>query len=966
MKKKKIFNRYIYLLIIMILIFAAILSRLAILQIVKADEYKDKANTKAVTEIAENAPRGQILDNTGEVLATNKQSYNVTFAETEDSLNSFFDTMDGLFKILDGNKAVQKDDFQLKVNPYSFQFAASDEDTKKALEIRFKRDKGLNDKVRKKVFPKVKDKLTDDQEDEINNKLLEITPEETFNYLVDLYMVSPEKIFESIINQYKKSPEDTITRLQERYKITVDDNIKLLLDQYIKASKKQIKDDLLKQLIKKCNIEKSKLSPEKQVELERRYIVVKDALKMQSFTGYKPVVIASNISKETADIIYQKLNDFPGIDISLQPMRTYPYGQLGSAVLGYISKVGSDSRYEEKGYDINTDYIGVQGIEGAFEDKLKGSKGGSVVKLNRNGRVIEELGRRESYPGQSIQLTIDRNVQYAAETALDKTMLELQKQGRVKDVNTANATRGAAVAIDVKTGAVLALASRPGFDPNDFSNPSGLSTDTFKKYFDPDYVAYGKSRNLPSSLIEKLFPVNSKTQKRYDAFDFAPKPLYNYATYSLVPPGSTFKPATAVAGLESGAITRGFGIPDNGHFKGADGKDIHFDVGGYGYVDLTKALAVSSNPYFMTVGDKLLQLSDYKNYDVLAQYAWKLGLGEKPSANAKYSTGIEIGENFGQVFNSVSNKNVFAINTYYQVREVLKSGKGSYRAANFTPINLYDNDGDTQKVKDIKTDFKNLIMGFVKTGGFDSDELKASPGKRDSYVVKGYVDNINKLIAADPQYKGKSISKDEISAIANEMLMITIYDGYTQSTLPFNMYYAAIGQGMNNFTPLQLANYVSTIANGGTRYKLHLVDKILDADGKVIQQTKPEVTENTGIKPSTIEAVKAGMQAVNTGEDGTARFAFSGFPIPTAGKTGSATFNEKTQDELGRTSYAVYIGFAPYNNPKIAVAVMIFDGGHGGNIAPVARAMYEAYFKTELDAKSYIPINDVIAKKAGQ
>ncbi len=946
-KKKKIFNRYISLLIIMILIFTAIISRLTILQVVKADEYKDKANTKAITEVPEFAPRGQILDNTGEVLATNKQSYNVTFTETEDSLNSFYDTMDGLFKILDDNKAIQKDDLQLKVNPFSFQFAASDEDTKKSLEIRFKRDRGLNEGIQSKLFPKAKDKLTDDQEDEINNKLLEITPEQTFNYLVDFYKVSPEEIFQSIIDQYGKSPEDTITRLQERYKITVDDSTKVLLDQYIKASKKQIKDDLLKQLIEKCNVEKNKLSPEKQVELERRYILVKDALKMQSFSGYKPVVIASNISKETADIIYQKLNDFSGVDISMQPMRTYPYGQLGSSVLGYISKVGSDSKYEEKGYDVNTDYIGVQGIEGAFEDRLKGSKGGSIVKLNRYGRVIEELGRREPYPGQSIQLTIDRNVQYAAETALDKVMADLQKRGRQKDVNTVNATRGAAVAIDVNTGAVLALASRPGFNPNDFSNPSGLTTDTFKKYFDPDYAEYGKSRGLSTSLIEKLFPVSSKTQKRYDRFDFAPKPLYNYATYSLVPPGSTFKPMTAVAGLESGVVTPGDTVNDHSVFDDGKGyKQTFYDNGsGSGIVNLTKALEKSSNPYFMTVGQKLREA---KGDDILANYAWKFGLGQKPQSNAKYSTGIEIGENFGQVFNTYSIKNNYAENYLLVTMEALKSGKGQYKIASFTPIDLYDNDGDVQKVKDIKTDFKNQIKEFIRNGGKDND------------VIKSYTDYLNKLIAADPIYKGKNISKDEISAVAGEMLMITIYDGNFQSKAPFNMYNAAIGQGMSNFTPLQLANYVSTLVNGGNRYKLHLVDKILDANGNVVQQIKPEVVENAGIKQSTVDAIKQGMSAV-TGEDGTAAGVFNGFPIKTAGKTGSATYS-KTQDEIDRTSYGVYIGFAPYDKPRIAVAIIVFDGGHGGFIAPVARAMYEAYFKTELDAQGYTPQNDVVSK----
>ncbi|ERI90283.1 penicillin-binding protein, transpeptidase domain protein [Clostridiales bacterium oral taxon 876 str. F0540] len=951
MKKKKIFNRYLSLFIIMILIFTAIISRLTILQIVKADEYKDKANTKAVTEIAENAPRGKILDNVGEELAKNKQSYNVTFTETEDSINSFFDTMDGLFKILDGNKADQKDDFQLKVNPYNFQFAASDEDTKNALEIRFKRDRGLNEKVRKKLFPKVKDKLTDDQDDEINTELLKITPEETFNYLVDLYMVSPVKIFESIIKQYKKYPEDTIARLQERYKITVDDSIKELLNQYTKASKNQAKDDLTKQLIEKCNVEKTKLKPEKQVELERRYILVKDALKMQSFSGYKPVVIASNISKETADIIYQKLNDFPGVDISLQPMRTYPYGQLGSAVLGYISKVGSDSRYEEKGYDVNTDYIGVQGIEGSFEDRLKGSKGGSVVKLNKNGRAIEELGRREPYPGQSIQLTIDRNVQYAAETALDKTMLELQKQGRVKDVNTANATRGAAVAVDVNTGAVLALASRPGFDPNDFSNPSGLSTDTFNKYFNPDYVAYGKSRKLSDGLIDTLFPKDPKNQKRYDKYDFVPKPLYNYATYSLVPPGSTFKPMTAVAGLEAGVIKPSDIVVDNSIFDDKQGTIKTFYDNGYGNgrVNLKKALEKSSNPYFMTVGQRLRETY---NDDILAKYAWKFGLGEKPEPDAKYSTGIEIGENFGQVFNTTSVKKIYANSYLEMTMDMLKSGKGKNKIAYFTPINLYDNDGDIQKVKDIKSDFKNQIKEYIKNGGKDAE------------VIKSYKEYLNKLIAADSIYKGKNISKEEISAVASEMLMITIYDGNFQSKAPFNMYDASIGQGMNSFTPLQLANYIATLVNGGNRYKLHLVDRVLDSNGKVIQQVKPEIVEKTGIKPSTANAIIEGMKAV-TGEDGTAAGKFDGFPYHTAGKTGSATFN-KDQDALGRTSYAVYVGFAPADNPRIAVAVLVSDGGHGGFIAPVARAIYEAYFKTELDALGYTPINDVVAKKTVQ
>jgi penicillin-binding protein 2 len=154
------------------------------------------------------------------------------------------------------------------------------------------------------------------------------------------------------------------------------------------------------------------------------------------------------------------------------------------------------------------------------------------------------------------------------------------------------------------------------------------------------------------------------------------------------------------------------------------------------------------------------------------------------------------------------------------------------------------------------------------------------------------------------------------------------------------MYDACIGQGMDQFTPLQMVDYIATLANGGTRYKLHLVDKILSPNGKVIEQIKPEVIEKTGVKLANIEAVKAGMAAVN--EKGTASGAFAGFPIKTAGKTGTASL--ANEESYGRTDYAEYIGFAPLDKPKIAVFVIMFDGGQGAQAAYIARDIYTEYF----------------------
>ena len=175
-----------------------------------------------------------------------------------------------------------------------------------------------------------------------------------------------------------------------------------------------------------------------------------------------------------------------------------------------------------------------------------------------------------------------------------------------------------------------------------------------------------------------------------------------------------------------------------------------------------------------------------------------------------------------------------------------------------------------------------------------------------------------------------------------------ISDANTEINSAANAYYAAIGQGFNAFTPLQLANYVATMVNGGNRYELHLVDKFLDPDGKIIKEIKPVVLEKTGISDKTTNIIKEGMLEVTSAPKGTAYQVFKNFPIPNGGKTGSATFNDVTQSALGRTSYGYYIGFAPYDKPEIAVCAVVFDGGHGGCVAPVAKAVYEQYFKAEL------------------
>ncbi|MBM7870175.1 penicillin-binding protein 2 [Clostridium pascui] len=940
-EKKKKLNRYTAFFVVMAVIYSIIGSKLISLQVIKTEEYKERANTRAITEVPDPAPRGNIVDRNNIVLGTSRQSYMLVYNETDESKKYFFETMDKVFKLLDDNKEQQQDEFELKVNPFRFEFKTDDVNARKTLEVRFKRDRGLNEQVQKELFPGKKEKLTKEEEKQIDEELLKISPEETFNYLIKQYDITPKSDFKNLLAQYKISPNEALSDIIKRFNIKDAANLKIKLDEY----KNNTKDSkaILEGLIEQYDIEKFQYSLEKQ----RKYMIIKDTIKMQSFSGYKPVTIGSNIKKETAFIFLERLNDLPGIDVSTQPLRTYPYGELGSAFLGYISKIsGNTEKYSEKGYDVSSDYVGTAGLEYVYEDRLKGSKGGRIVKLNKQGRIIEELGRREPYPGETLKLTIDKHVQLAAEKSLDQVMANLRANPISYDgANSSNATRGAAVAIDVNTGGVLALVSRPGYDPNIFSTPGKLTTELYNKFFNPDLEAFAKdyigSRGLPVT-VDEIFPPVDKSSKgskvlRKDPYDIYPKPFYNYATSSLTAPGSTFKPLTAIAGMEEGVLSPNETIYDALVYTKHGYNGRSWNASTKGNINVVEALAYSNNYFFYEVGDRLYQ----RGLDTLAEYAWKFGLGVDPNSKEDPSTGIEIPENYGQVFNVQSVKNTSSIYHLWNLYEDLRKIKKNKSTGEYEGIDIEIKKGEGKQLTELKEKIQNTIR----------QQMRYKNVKDFSKTITGL---FKELISADEKLKNKSFTDGDIN-IAISKINQSVNSVTEEATRPGNVYNASIGQGTNQFTPLQLANYMAMIANGGKRYKLHLVDSFLDSNSKLIQKVEPEVIDEIKLKPETLKTVKEGMLAVTSYDEGTGSTVLKSFPIQTAGKTGSATFNEQIQDRIGRTSSGVYVGFAPYDNPQIAICVLIFDGAHGGSVAPVAKAMYEAYFKEELAKMNYTP-----------
>jgi penicillin-binding protein 2 len=765
---------------------------------------------------------------------------------------------------------------------------------------------------------------------------MEITPKEVFQYLVKSY---------NLINLIDPEPVDEKSAEYKEYEKRVKT--------YSEMSGEEITNLLLK------NYSYSQL---------RTYIIVKDALKMQSFKGYKSVTVSSNIKKDTALIIMQKLNDLPGIDVTLEPIRFYPYNELASSVLGYISPIDTlaKEKYELRGYDASSDLIGVSGIESSFEDDLKGVKGGTTVKVNSKGRVTEELFQLQTYPGNNVHLTIDKNIQYAAEQSLIDTMASIRAGGSAEAYP--GATRGAAIAVEVKTGRILASVSYPNYDPNKFAISGQLSDEETKRFFSPDLEAFGKdyikSRGL-SKTVDDLFPKNSDGV-RTDPYDLYPKTFYNYATQGLLPPGSTFKPVTGIAGMQEGVVGATEIIQDKGKFTEhyeVYGKSfgpeclIYSNSGGsqtHGAVDVSHALEVSCNYYFYEVAYRLYNSGgrNISSLDAIAKYAWKFGLGVDPNGKQKASTGIEIEENFGQVYNFESYKSNAISYSKYDLRDFLEKGYYAGNGNSFVPFDYSSNDDDSEKLSKAKTNLKNKITETFKKVGTD-DEVKDN-----TVLEKDILEDIKTIMNTSDKYKenmkkyedsgkGKVNIDSQAKIVAHCISTFVINDRGSEIKSPGQQVYSAIGQGMNAFTPVQLAQYISTLANGGTKYKLHYVDKITDPDGNVVQEYKPEALDSFQIKPEVYKAIIEGMKKVNNDEDGTAKATWDGYPIETAGKTGTADFGEKQKD-YGRAPYAPYVSFAPANNPEIAVVVVAYDGGHGGSVAPVARAIYDSYFRERL------------------
>jgi len=907
--------------------------------ITNGDAYYKKSINNRIKEIETNAKRGDIYDRNGQILATSQIGFAIELNSSVVPTDNFSEIIISIYDLLEkqGEAHLEFPIF-IENGIYKYRFDES-----------------------------IKNWLVDNGYDN------SWTAQAVFDDIRSANYINPElsayEAYRMLYNQGKYLPISTskMLFLEEIYKTTF---LKMYgLDPKISA------EEAFKKIRSRSDF---KIDSAYSDEDAYKILIVKHIIKEQGYLKYEPIKLAGSVSKETAVLVQERGYEFPGLSVTYETIRTYPNKSTAAHILGYMGKIATEAEIQsyitEGGYNRNQ-VIGKTGIEGNYESDLYGENGSKYIEVDVYGKYVADvdevaygLESKDAVSGDDIYLTIDLDLQKVLETSLEKALLNLQTGGiydspwgNYQYEKYANAESAAGIVVNVKTGEVLASASYPSYDLNLFS--TGINQE--------DWNA--------------LNPVNKRNP-------LAARPLFNNVTMMAVQPGSIYKMITGYSALEQGLdpyqkiYSDGFVEIGSQRF----GCWYWNDYGSkHGPTDFFKAIEVSCNYYFFNIASgkdhyRNVPLNFEMNPTIMTEYSKLFGLDEK--------TGVEISEvSLGLPDPEKKKKTIMA----------LLSSQLYFIAKNYFPVEIVEDEEKLDALVD-------NIVGW-------SDENPSRP------------EIINRL------YK---LGSSEDAALTERLADIIKYDyfnlmkWYESDTLNLS-----IGQGDHTYTPIQIARYIATIANGGYLNELSLVKQI----GAQVVNKNVNVTESFD-KSGNLEYVKQAMLQVTKGTSSSVARIFKTFPIDVAGKTGTAQKEglippldevaylteylsdlapnlkimdveaktieiikkrseeiavlEKSKDEatdesekivledklnaliqkdylnkgtamrdaikeltdfkltdedlnqfrLPYDNYSWFVSFAPFEDPEIAVVIIIPQGGQGYYSAPVARDIYAKYF----------------------
>lgn len=431
----------------------------------------------------------------------------------------------------------------------------------------------------------IKTKMDPDERDQMLLKLVNIFEKNGDNYdkSLEKYLTIKPFAFGSAINKSEK-------RL-ESWKKDMDPNKK-------NADLMSTAEGTFKFLRKKFEIDE-KYS----VEDAYKIMCIRYEMLIRGYTSLTSLSLAKDVTRETVAEIEERHQEFPGVYTDVETFRKYTMGETAGHVIGFVRKMNEEEydRLKEEGYR-QDEVVGKSGIEVFAEPYLRGKDGQKKIEVDIAGRLTEELETNPAIPGSTVKLTLDMNLQKVAMESIERNLEKIRSQADGKK-NFGDAKTGSAVAMDVNTGEILAMASYPSYDPSNF-------------------IAKPDDKEAQKK-IEEYYDV-----KKFELAKLSP--TMNRVINGRYAPGSTFKPLTAIAALETGVITKGYNIRNDPGYFDAGGwmfKCLEYKHG-HGNLTLKRAMETSCNIYFEKVGCEA-------GIDNISKWGTLFGLGKRTGIDLK-------------------------------------------------------------------------------------------------------------------------------------------------------------------------------------------------------------------------------------------------------------------------------------------------------------------------------------------
>lgn len=930
-------NRIFILLCSIVILFLVLIFRLFLLQIIHGEEYEQKLTTSILREVKLPASRGTIYDRYGRPLAVNHVAYSIQID------NSITLDLSGYRPklVMDFIEYMKQKNMTLtdtlpisNTKPYTFTFKTLQE------EQDWKRQHGIPKNM---IECSAEEVLTYfENELAIPSHFSEEEKRSAISFYTSVSIDDRNIMVLSLLKILDQNNETLVDDLpitqQQPYSFLFNDNKgkelswKTTVD--MKTEQQQAYDatQTIDYLQDYFDIPKELPS-----DIVRKVISIRYAMFLERFYRYQPVTISLDVSTKTLANVEEMNDIFPCITVGTDSLRDYPMGKYFAHIIGYTRKM-TDTNYDiykddvdEEGNKIYsmTDVVGQSGIESIFERELNGRDGKMVVEVDNVGRRMNTIESQNPVSGQDIFLTLDSRLQKSAYDALENVLRDVIKRK----------LNGGGTSLQELFSRML--------------SDNSISIDKICNATEGEqYILYQK-------ILEQdaTFELTELTEEERKAGKVNPRDFALQVLTSAIDKGEITPRQLILVLIEQGkfsADTEYLASIQNGIISPLQVINDKLDSGELTPGDTNLDPCTGSVVISRVDSGEVLSCVTYPSYDTNEfsnnfNNSYYIDLMHRkdttPLVNRPMSERKAPGSTF-KMIPALAGLETGVITPNTTINDL---GYFTKASKPYPKCWIYGSSGGRHGPV-------NVAHALEVSCNYFFYELGYRMGNASEKTTAQGIATLNEYMAAFGlnDYTGVEIGESSpmmATPTNKERSIRAINPNASESQVQWtdgDSIRAYIGQSVNNYAPIHMTKYIATLANGGTRYKMHMVSKLVNADGTTAQQFDEVVENILELQQQNLDIVYQGMLLVTSGQRGTLRAIFNNFPIQVAAKSGTA------EEDKSRSSHSWFVCFAPYDDPQIAITVLLPYGEiSGAPAAVIAREIIRDYMGLNYEPENH-------------